>query len=614
MNAWIAQMDDLAGLWLAAMGRACGQGGAVLLLVWLVDRTFRRLPAQARVWLWRLAYLKLLLAFLWAAPIRLPLLAARSSPGPTPAPTAQATFARGSETLPVPAESAQTVHQVSATPAAPPARSRPLPSAATLLLAVWGLGVGWFGARLVGDLRRARRLRQTAQPALDERLAAVCSQWSARFGLRRAPDLRVSTAVATPLVLGVRRPLVLLPTALAAQASGEHLELMLAHELAHLKRRDLWWVWPAALGEALFFFHPAIWLAKRRWRLAQEIACDDTVVRTTRIAAVHYGAMLVEVTAKLRGKARSPILASLGAAETAHTLKRRLNAMKFIPTGSAKRQAIASAAILALAAPNLLPWRLVAQETKPAPSSPAAEAAAPAGSPQPDRGEAGQRPGGMAMRGRPADGGVTFTDRLKAIMKEASIKTPPAQVAPARFEATVFELRLPEDRVAELDARSLESKAGTAQSLAKALSEFGHTRVLYKVDQTVNLYSESIELLVSGPMESTHLDDSGHSYRTLATQNTGLIINISASDAPADSPQKGLDVQVLFHLSVLADSGVELAPKVNARSVRSMELSHSEVPRFGQPRVQLNVSGGSGGAGTLPTAYVVCYVFTETNP
>jgi hypothetical protein len=288
--------------------------------------------------------------------------------------------------------------------------------------------------------------------------------------------------------------------------------------------------------------------------------------------------------------------------------------MKYIPTGSARRQAIVSAAILALAAPNLLSWRLVAQETKPAPATPAAEAAAPAGSPQPDLGEAGGRPGGMAMRERPADGGVTFTDRLKAIMKEASIKTPPAQVAPARFEATVFELRVPEDRVAELDARSLESKAGTAQSLAKALSGFGHSRVLYKVDQTVNLYSESIELLVSGPMESTHLDDSGHSFKRLATQNIGLTIKISASDVPADSPQKDLDVQVLFHLSALADSGEELAPKVNGRSLRNMELRHSEVPRFGQPCVQLNVSGGSGGAGTLPTAYVVRYVITETKP
>jgi hypothetical protein len=93
-----------------------------------------------------------------------------------------------------------------------------------------------------------------------------------------------------------------------------------------------------------------------------------------------------------------------------------------------------------------------------------------------------------------------------------------------------------------------------------------------------------------------------------------LIINISASDPPADSPQKGLHAQVRFRLSALTDSGVELAPKVNARSIRSVELNHSEVPRFGRPCVRLNVSAASGGEGGPPTAYVVRYEFTKTEP
>jgi multidrug efflux pump subunit AcrA (membrane-fusion protein) len=58
--------------------------------------------------------------------------------------------------------------------------------------------------------------------------------------------------------------------------------------------------------------------------------------------------------------------------------------------------------------------------------------------------------------------------------------------------ASVYEVQVPENRVADLDARSLESKAATAQSLAKALAEIGQTKVLCKVDQTVNLFGESI--------------------------------------------------------------------------------------------------------------------------
>ena len=86
MNTWILQLNPLAATWLAALWRACWQGGLAFLLVWAVCRAFHRLPARAKSWLWRLAYLKLLAAFLCATPIDVPLLPARTPP---PAPQAQ---------------------------------------------------------------------------------------------------------------------------------------------------------------------------------------------------------------------------------------------------------------------------------------------------------------------------------------------------------------------------------------------------------------------------------------------------------------------------------------------------------------------------------------------
>jgi len=76
MNTWILSLNPLAAAWLAALWRACWQGGLALLLVWAVCRAFHRLPARAKSWLWRLAYVKLLVAFFCAAPIALPLLPA----------------------------------------------------------------------------------------------------------------------------------------------------------------------------------------------------------------------------------------------------------------------------------------------------------------------------------------------------------------------------------------------------------------------------------------------------------------------------------------------------------------------------------------------------------
>ena len=608
MHAWILQINGLAAAWLESLGRACCQGGAALLAVWIIGRVVPKLAPQAKLWLWRLAYLKLLAAFLWAVPLNLPVLAAKAPSRLTPAP------ARQDAQAPVPihpaAKPARSVERQL------PARPRPLPSAAGALLSAWLLGVGWFGVRLLNDLRQARRLRAGAQAPADQRVIRCCEELSARFGLRRPPSLRVSSAAAHPLLLGVWRPMILLPEALAAGASLEHLRLVVAHELAHLRRRDLWWVWPAVMGETLFFFHPVIWLAKREWRLAQEIACDDAAVRTTRTAAAHYGEMLVGVSAKLHAKARPPILATLGAVQTIETLKRRLNAMKLIANPSTKRSIIVASALLAAATLNVLPWRLVAQESGTGPAGQTGPEGVPGtqGVPgiQAEPGQGGQR----AMMGRfgsGRSGGPGAFREMSSMRPGRSTPPPPTEVAPARFEATVYEVQVPEDRVAELDAQSLEAKAGTAQSLAKALAEFGHARILYKVDQTVNLFGESISLGTSQPMlTGVRTTDAGNSTSSVTYQRVGMILDISSTAPPPTAKGKGLDTQVVFQLAVLADSGVELSPKVKAPSIRNMELSHSETPHFGKPCVQLSVSVASGAANALPTAYVVRYVFSET--
>ena len=74
MTDWVAVLNEHSSAWGGAMLRAVWQGGLALTLVWVLCRTFRRMPARPRCWLWRLAYLKLWVALAWAAPIAVPLL------------------------------------------------------------------------------------------------------------------------------------------------------------------------------------------------------------------------------------------------------------------------------------------------------------------------------------------------------------------------------------------------------------------------------------------------------------------------------------------------------------------------------------------------------------
>ena len=68
------------------------------------------------------------------------------------------------------------------------------------------------------------------------------------------------------MLLGIGRPTVLLPDVLIESCHPAELRLILAHEVAHLKRRDLTWSWLPLLGQWFFFFHPLVWLGQREWR------------------------------------------------------------------------------------------------------------------------------------------------------------------------------------------------------------------------------------------------------------------------------------------------------------------------------------------------------------
>jgi hypothetical protein len=132
---------------------------------------------------------------------------------------------------------------------------------------------------------------------------------------------------------------------------------MLAHELAHLRRRDLLWLWLFTLGETFFFFHPVVWLARREWTLATEAACDEMAIRVTRQTPRDYGEMLIDIVATTSRHA-TPLVA-VGIIENAHTLKRRL---KLMITTRTRVASIGGIALISIATLALVPWKLTAQD------------------------------------------------------------------------------------------------------------------------------------------------------------------------------------------------------------------------------------------------------------
>ncbi len=144
-----------------------------------------------------------------------------------------------------------------------------------VLTGLWLAGAALFGLYyLVGTAcftRRARRWSRSAEEEALRSYEAVCRE----MGLKKAPPLRVSGAVDSPMVAGLFRPCLLLP---GADFGERELTFILRHELTHYRRRDLWYKLALLGANALHWFNPLVWLMRREAERDLELTCDDAVV------------------------------------------------------------------------------------------------------------------------------------------------------------------------------------------------------------------------------------------------------------------------------------------------------------------------------------------------
>ena len=148
-----------------------------------------------------------------------------------------------------------------------------------LALALVGSGLGLLSVLLAfGALRRQLRGRR----ALSEgSLAALLEGLRRRAGLGRPVPLTVAPRVRVPMAVGVLWPEIVVPPQAAHGLPVAHQESLLAHELAHVLRRDPAWRLVALLVERVFFFQPLNRLASRRLAQSAEYLCDDWAARHT---------------------------------------------------------------------------------------------------------------------------------------------------------------------------------------------------------------------------------------------------------------------------------------------------------------------------------------------
>jgi hypothetical protein len=136
-------------------------------------------------------------------------------------------------------------------------------------------GVGLMLIRLAIGIVRAERLRGRSHPVTDGPLADALRRLADIWSLRFVPALATAEHIVVPKVVGLVKPTILVPMSALTGLLPDEVEMILAHELAHVRRYDTWVNLVQRLAEAALFFNPALWVMSRRISSLREYCCDE---------------------------------------------------------------------------------------------------------------------------------------------------------------------------------------------------------------------------------------------------------------------------------------------------------------------------------------------------
>ncbi|WP_395749028.1 M56 family metallopeptidase [Prosthecobacter sp.] len=233
-----------------------------------------------------------------------------------------------------------------------PVAAAPAWSLRQMLGLLWlGGAAAVFGVMAGLHVRLQRGIRKDASEAFSE-VSGLLDEACRLAGVRHAPRLMVTDAVRAPSLFGVLRPVILLPRQVAAGRDAAALKLILLHELAHLKRHDLWAQILASIVIALHWFNPMVWIAARRLRAEAEMAADAHALSCTNATEAHrFGEVLLGFTRYATTGWMTWLTSAtlLGISENKRDLRLRIEGLMDIARGRRTRWVMGLGAFVVLA-------------------------------------------------------------------------------------------------------------------------------------------------------------------------------------------------------------------------------------------------------------------------
>jgi beta-lactamase regulating signal transducer with metallopeptidase domain len=187
------------------------------------------------------------------------------------------------------------------------------------------VGVLFFSVRMLAGSWQTHRLRGRCQKITQPHVLGAIERAMQAAKLVSGPAVLWCDAVAVPALVGVIKPMILMPLHCASELSVQQIESIVLHELSHFRRCDPILNMLQNAIEAIFFFHPVVWYISKGVRLDRELSCDKTVVEAGH-QAEDYALSLVQL-ARLGKRSRVSSLIGIASTGTPSQLQIRIRSL-----------------------------------------------------------------------------------------------------------------------------------------------------------------------------------------------------------------------------------------------------------------------------------------------
>lgn len=197
-----------------------------------------------------------------------------------------------------------------------------LPLLLPYLSILWLATITLLAGKLLIEISTVNRLPQQSTVEPSNQLQTRFNELVDQINLKITPQLLISLKVEVPMAIGWLKPIVLLPASMISGLNNAQLEMLILHELAHIRRHDYLVNFLQTLIEILLFFHPAVWWVSKQMRNEREYCSDDIAVQHCG-DAIAYSHTLADI-ASLCTKTHNHTIPDMAMAASGGDLKQRV--------------------------------------------------------------------------------------------------------------------------------------------------------------------------------------------------------------------------------------------------------------------------------------------------